>query len=551
MESDATSVYNPANAMVAEPVLAPKRGEVAAKAKEKENKAEVAARKARVKKAEEAYARADQGEPFSWRQFADQTAAAGDRFRMFPEYPGSAEDILNPFVALGNMASGLGAAPLAMQEGRYADAAMGITDPLIEAVPWGKVAKKVGSVVGPVAADVFDATMNRIPGIKDLHRYNPMAFKPSPDMYYRGIGEGGLQDALASRHLRAGADFRAGQDYPVNLVQSSQPQTSYSKPGPYLASSMKGPGTDKTFFSPYLPIAQGYDHNVVAEIPKSSVLFDETLYAPETDWSMWTNELIPLNEVRMLTPNWLRGYKEIGVTKAIRERELGKKFPATDPGKPMSEKVKKSRQNPKNLDRANTMYTNYANKQKLNERLEKKRNDPGFEKKQAKAQSLIKEEAEAARNQSEASKKFKNAMKKILTRQPDPSAASNKASYYSPWLHSTKAKKSWRSATPEQIEEERIIFDLANKSGGFQGLKNIGKDIVQQAPRYVSSAAKRKLASTRRALMEFPDDLAEYRIQNPYFGLYNKPMSIDEGIEFAKAASRAQEKARSYYNKNR
>lgn len=545
MESDATSVYNPANAMVAEPVLAPKRGEVAAKAKEKENKAEVAARKARVKKAEEAYARADQGEPFSWRQFADQTAAAGDRFRMFPEYPGSAEDVLNPFVALGNMASGLGAAPLAMQEGRYADAAMGIADPLIEAVPWGKVAKKVGSVVGPVAADVFDATMNRIPGIRDLHRYNPMAFKPNPDMYYRGIGEGGLQDALASRHLRAGSDFRADQQYPARLIQSDKPQISGSQPAPYIASNMQGPDFDRTFFSPYFPIAQGYDHNVVAEIPKSSVLLHETYYAPESDWSKWTNELIPLNEVRMLTPNWLRGYKEIGVTKAIRERELGKKFPATDPGEPMSERVKKSRQNPKNLERANVPYANYDKRKKFEELKEQRRSD---EERRSKAMRLSNKQAEAANKQRNSLKKLKGAAKEILTKEKD-AVNPSKHSYTSPWLQKTKAKKQWRGTVPESPMEQQV-FDAINEKGGLQGLKAIGRDIVQQTPKYIASTAEKNLTSARRALMEFPDDLVEYRIGNPYFGLYNKPLLGDDAWKIRIAGAEAHGAAR-LYNKKR
>lgn len=544
MESDATSVYSPENAMAAQPVLAPKRGEVIAKAKEQENKAEVAARKARVKKADEAYAREDQGEPFSWRQFADQTAAAGDRFRLFPEYPGSAEDVLNPFVALGNMASGLGAAPLAMQEGRYADAAMGIADPLIEAVPWGKVAKKVGSVVGPVAADVFDATMNRIPGIRDLHRYNPMAFKPNPDMYYRGIGEGGLQDALASRHLRAGSDFRADQQYPARLIQSDKPQISGLQPAPYIASNMQGPDFDRTFFSPYLPIAQSYDENVVAEIPKSSVLFHETPYGPDTDWSKWTNELIPLNEIRMLTPNWLRGYKEIGVTKAIRERELGKKFPATDPGKPMSERVKKSRQNPENLERANVPYTNYDKRKKFEELREKQRNDT---KKRVKTTYLAAKEAKEAANQADASRKLKRAMKEILTREKD-FINPDKYSYTSPWLQKTKAKKQWRGVVPESPMEQEV-FDAVNQKGGLEGLRSIGRDIAQYAPRYVSSAAKGKLARARREIMQLPEDIAEYRLKNPYFGLYNKRLSEHDLWKLRVASSEAHDAARSYNKK--
>jgi hypothetical protein len=58
----------------------------------------------------------------NWRQqLADRTQATGDKFRIFPEDPDSfIDDYINPGVFIGNMASGLGSAPLkAQQEDSY------------------------------------------------------------------------------------------------------------------------------------------------------------------------------------------------------------------------------------------------------------------------------------------------------------------------------------------------------------------------------------------------------------------------------------------------
>lgn len=69
--------------------------------------------------------------PFSPQQIADETQAIGDKFRLFPDDPNSFfDDYLNPAVAIGDMASGIGRVPLNLQQGNYGQALMAVGVPL-------------------------------------------------------------------------------------------------------------------------------------------------------------------------------------------------------------------------------------------------------------------------------------------------------------------------------------------------------------------------------------------------------------------------------------
>lgn len=101
-------------------------------AKKKEARQVVADRKKRIKDSIAA-----EKIPYTkenWRQqLADKTQAIGDKFRLYPEDPNSFfDEYFNPGVLIGDMASGIGRAPLrAQQQDSYVPYVTGVGAPLI------------------------------------------------------------------------------------------------------------------------------------------------------------------------------------------------------------------------------------------------------------------------------------------------------------------------------------------------------------------------------------------------------------------------------------
>jgi hypothetical protein len=92
----------------------------------------------------------------------------------------------------------------------------------------------------------------KVSSIDEIHKLNPLAFKPKENMLYRGIGEAGMKDALSSGVFRAAA----------------QPVSQLNKTGIDLTKSFS-----KTYYTPNFEIAQSYANDFIAEVPNNITKF--------------------------------------------------------------------------------------------------------------------------------------------------------------------------------------------------------------------------------------------------------------------------------------
>jgi len=123
---------------------------------------------------------------------------------------------------------------------------------------------------------------------------NPRYFKPNSNMYYRGIGKKGMEDALQSGLFRA----KPADQIPARMVDlGSVGKVDMAK------------RFNKTYYSPRFNIADQYGAGYIAEVPKDAAKFSKRY--KNTDWSMSTREQIPVSKGRILEKNWWSGYKPV------------------------------------------------------------------------------------------------------------------------------------------------------------------------------------------------------------------------------------------------
>jgi hypothetical protein len=146
--------------------------------------------------------------------------------------------------------------------------------------------------VGAIALDIAtDPTTYIGAGLfkKPLMAPFTNALKSKPNMYYRGLGQSGLDDALTSGVLRA-------------------------KPADQIAPAMVGPFDmakrfDNLYVSPRLNVANQYGKGVVAEIPSDASNFFRRYKG--SDWSMATNQNIPIDQVNLYKKNIFGNYRPV------------------------------------------------------------------------------------------------------------------------------------------------------------------------------------------------------------------------------------------------
>ena len=147
---------------------------------------------------------------------------------------------------------------------------------------------------GAFALDVIADPLNVVgAGLARKSLLSPFknALKPNPNMYYRGIGQAGLDDAIQSGLLRA-------------------------KPADQVAPSMVGPFDlakrfDNLYVTPRLGVAQRYGKGVVAEVPTDVANFSSRYKG--SDWSMMTNQSIPVENVNFYKKNFFGNYRPVNV----------------------------------------------------------------------------------------------------------------------------------------------------------------------------------------------------------------------------------------------
>lgn len=123
---------------------------------------------------------------------------------------------------------------------------------------------------------------------------NPRYFKPNSNMYYRGIGKEGMEDALQSGLFRA----KPADQIPARMVDlGSVGKVDMAK------------RFNNTYYSPQFSIADRYGGGYIAEVPKDIANFRKRYKG--SDWSMATKDQIPISEGQILKKDWWSGYKPV------------------------------------------------------------------------------------------------------------------------------------------------------------------------------------------------------------------------------------------------
>jgi hypothetical protein len=276
--------------------------EQAAKFKARKDAEELQRRKSAIAKSVEA-----KSKTFSVQNLADESGAIGDKFRIFPNDPDSfIDEYINPGVMIGNMASGIGRIPLNIQEGNYGQAAMSVATPLAVGALAGIGAQSTGqfanNLVNPFAG-TGEFLTTQTP-LKNVYKINPWAFKPNPEAYYRGIGKSGFDQAIETGVIGGRPNSTFGEDVYMSSMLDVAKQYSKDFKNPFNKNfGVKGVG-NKT----------GY----IAEIPRTSLTNPNSPTPYETWPGTFFHEFknpkaIPLDDVKLLKEDWLRGYKQINV----------------------------------------------------------------------------------------------------------------------------------------------------------------------------------------------------------------------------------------------
>jgi len=116
--------------------------------------------------------------------------------------------------------------------------------------------------------------------------------KPNPNMYYRGIGQSGLDDITESGLLRA----KPADKIPFNGMGT---KFDFAK------------RFNNLYVTPRLSVADRYGRGVVAEIPKDVANFSKRY--KNSDWSMMTDNQIPIEEVNLYKKNFFGNYKPVNI----------------------------------------------------------------------------------------------------------------------------------------------------------------------------------------------------------------------------------------------
>lgn len=158
---------------------------------------------------------------------------------------------------------------------------------------------------GVTALDMMPFAAEVAPGVKaavnaskesgllsNSWKVNPRAYQYNlpENVMYRGLGEEGMKDALAS------GVFRAKQ----NVQPSMQGRFDMSKQ------------FSKAYFSPKFNVADSYGQGYIAEVPRDATTWGNR-YANGKTWSQIAQSDIPTSQGRILQKDWLQGYKPVNM----------------------------------------------------------------------------------------------------------------------------------------------------------------------------------------------------------------------------------------------
>ena len=234
----------------------------------------------------------------SSQDMADETGAIGDKISLqnLPYVGKYIPDFLDATGMIGNMASGLGRIPLNLEKGNYGQAALDVAIPLgvgtLAGVSANTTGEFINNIVNPLAGTGQIIDNIGIKYLPNAYKLNPYAFKPNPEMMYRGIGKEGMEDALESGVFRAKQNVAPVMDETGRFDMSKQFQG--------------------TYYSPKFNTADQYGAGYIAEVPKDATDF-RLRYKGKGNktWSQIADENIPIEKGKILKKDWLKGYKEV------------------------------------------------------------------------------------------------------------------------------------------------------------------------------------------------------------------------------------------------
>jgi len=132
--------------------------------------------------------------------------------------------------------------------------------------------------------------------LRNAWRLNPKAYQynlPENTMW-RGLGQEGMEDAISSGLFRAKQDV-IPEYYPGTKLQLN-----------------KSFGTNP-YFTPKFKTAATYGDDYLAEVPRDAANWKQRYL--RSNWSQVADRPIPINEGRILTKDWWRGYKPVNTPK--------------------------------------------------------------------------------------------------------------------------------------------------------------------------------------------------------------------------------------------
>lgn len=250
---------------------------------------------------------------FREKRYVEGTALE-NRGRFFPNEESIIDD-LNPLNLISSMAGNMSKAPLeAQRSNSYIPYVTSVASPLAMGALAGIGAQNTGqfinNITNPLAGtgQLVDNLGNKY--LPNAYKYNPLAFKPNPESYYRVLGKEGVNDALESGIIRAN---------PKNIHPFSG-EPIYDKP--YFS---KGVPFDRDWKSPF--------KNKKGKQTVGSIYPDETMVEVFGHNKFHaTNDLVtsPINTlqssdeaVNFYKRDWLKRYEKIDVPKQQFKSELG------------------------------------------------------------------------------------------------------------------------------------------------------------------------------------------------------------------------------------
>jgi hypothetical protein len=248
----------------------------------------------------------------NWRQqLAAETNATGDKFRVSNE-PNFFDDYLNPAVMIGSMASNLGQAPLqAQQQDSYMPYITSIGTPLavgaLAGIGTNSTGQFVNNLANPLAGtgDLVNNLGNKY--LPNAYKLNPNAFKTNPKAYYRTLGKKGVEDAFGSGVIRPKQTSNIyspelGKRVDVNVP--AFPEGSYFNKGSLYS--------NKKMYNPDY-IAEVVEKDNLFVNPERIVFNENIRVAPNN---------IPIEEANFYKKDWLKGYKQVEVSKTTQAEEM-------------------------------------------------------------------------------------------------------------------------------------------------------------------------------------------------------------------------------------